>query len=189
MSENIQNPVAVDPWDLQKKLMTISAQSTPDSYQLNNDALMYSALIMEESSELYQGLSDALENYTSNTEGQADLSSINKLMLEAALFNHNISTAIRGIIKQMAPVVIPLTIDTVREIADGTTDIQVVNSGFSIATGLPGARLYKEVVVSNLSKANPETGIIDKEPDGKWIKGSEFVKPDIANVLYGYESP
>lgn len=69
--------------------------------------------------------------------------------------------------------------------ADGTTDLMVTNAGFALALGLPGAALYEEVASSNLTKKNPQTGVIDKTPDGKWIKGAKYREPNIDKVLFG----
>ena len=78
---------------------------------------------------------------------------------------------------------IPLTEQEAVELLDGTTDIAVVNCGLALACGLPGAGAYDEVVGSNLSKINPATGMIDKHPDGKWIKGIRYYKPDLRQVM------
>lgn len=93
------------------------------------------------------------------------------------------SQRIRQSLKLNPQVYIPLTGDQAVELLDGTTDIAVTNCGFCVATGLPGGAAYREVARSNLSKVNPETGVIDKTPDGKWIKGSGFTPPDLAKVL------
>jgi hypothetical protein len=39
------------------------------------------------------------------------------------------------------------------------------------------------VAESNLSKANPITGLIEKDASGKWIKGSQYQSPQIDAVL------
>jgi hypothetical protein len=72
-------------------------------------------------------------------------------------------------------------------IFDGTTDVAVVNCGFALACGLPGSDGYREVALSNISKRNPDTGMIDKTADGKWIKGAEYRAPDLLGVLKAAE--
>ena len=42
---------------------------------------------------------------------------------------------------------------------------------------------YVEVQTSNWSKTNPNTGVIDKTPDGKWIKGVNYRPPNLTAVL------
>jgi hypothetical protein len=82
---------------------------------------------------------------------------------------------------------IPISPTLARELLDGTTDTMVVVAGMSITAGLPGPTAYVEVVGSNLSKANPDSGKIDLDLSGKWIKGRDFVKPDLTKVLANQE--
>jgi hypothetical protein len=93
--------------------------------------------------------------------------------------------AIRAEIKSFGPhdFDMALTIDEAVALADDTTDIAVVNAGFANASGIPGGACYVEVGTSNFSKANPETGRIDKDPSGKWIKGTDYQEPDLKAVL------
>lgn len=66
---------------------------------------------------------------------------------------------------------------------DGITDVAVVTAGFGLAAGLPAREGYAECMGSNLSKANPRTGKIDKDASGKWIKGSAYRAADFRRVL------
>ena len=67
---------------------------------------------------------------------------------------------------------------------DGTTDLMVTNSGFALSLGLDGGACYNDVAGSNLSKRNDD-GVIDKKPDGKWIKNQKnYREPDLRAVIW-----
>lgn len=179
----------VDPWRLQLILMRASAQKVPVSPHLNETSLLYLALVLEEVTETMEALrkplttwvNDRVKIYTGsyNQEfiAQVDLT---RLLKGEAI--GRLSRAIRAALMQTGSFDVPLSIAAAQELLDGTTDIAVVNSGLCIASGLPGSAAYLAVQTSNLSKRNPR-GIIDKEPDGKWIKGPNYVPPDLNAVL------
>ena len=74
--------------------------------------------------------------------------------------------------------------DEVVEMTDGTTDLMVTNSGFALSLGLDGGACYNDVAGSNLSKRNDD-GVIDKKPDGKWIKNQKnYREPDLRAVIW-----
>lgn len=174
----------LNPWDYQRRLMQISGQSIPSTPTLTPTSLLYLALQMEEFGEQLQAVWLAM--LTNGCVLPVD--DINHFRAVAEEFGtlgaslQRQSKALRGKLIRM-DFKMPLHVDAAVEILDGTTDLAVVNCGFAIATGLPGAEAYEEVVTSNISKQNPETGRIDKHPDGKWIKGTGFFKPDLARVL------
>jgi hypothetical protein len=58
-----------------------------------------------------------------------------------------------------------------------------VIAGLAASSGLPAAAGCVEVATSNLSKANPSTGVIDVDPSGKWIKGANYVAPNLGRVI------
>lgn len=66
------------------------------------------------------------------------------------------------------------------EIADGCADISVVTIGTLSACGINDRPLLEEVDRSNLAKFGP--GSYRRE-DGKWMKSSDWVPPDIKSVL------
>ena len=168
-----------DPWATQEKLMRISGQEIPTEYQLNKTSILYAALILEEVSELMFGLEKVLNTDDAHTNNLYDMiRSIRQL-------SHDHSLEIRGELKSMKYLNIQLTKDAAIELADATTDITVVNCGFAIASGIDGDACYQEVAGSNLSKANPDTGVIEKDSSGKWLKGVEYWEPQLGAVLYG----
>lgn len=179
----------VDPWDLQRLLMKVSDQFRPPLPVLHKGALMYFALILEETSELAAGLFRTLERewvngIASASSTETELRSIMLWRLaHHSEFMHKLSVDIRDDLALMPDFEAHMTAEECVEILDGTTDIQVVNSGFALAAGLPGPAAYSETVTSNLSKANPATGKIDKDPSGKWIKGVDYRKPNLHRVL------
>lgn len=178
-----QNNNAVDPWAMQAELMRISAQRMPTKPEISQHSLMYAALIMEEGSETFSALHTAMF-YRNETHNLPVAQNIAQHLLEISTVMHSTSLAVRSLLEKMPEDFrIGLSLERAVEIFDGTTDIQVVNSGFALASGFPGAAGYQEVGGSNLSKRNPTTGVIDKTPDGKWIKGKDYRAPDLAKVL------
>lgn len=204
MSENnttaLANPLAainfdpangsVDPWAMQQVLMAASDQHMPAAPQLHGGVMLYAALNLEENSEILDGLTKALTRITS--EGQANaatiekLSRINALLQEAGALMKQNSLDIRAELKTFpTDYRAELSRPEVKEMADGTTDLTVTNSGFALSLGVSGPKCYLNVAGSNLSKRNPETGRIDKTPDGKWIKGVAYFEPSLEQVIYG----
>ncbi len=180
------------PWEMQHKLMEASGQWLPNRPTLTNGTLLYGALIMEEVAETFQAIVKVMGAYADSEDSAVDIECSrvnlpdfiiirnhyydNAMMLLAA------SKAIRGCLANQT-YLWDIPRDLAEELLDGTTDITVVNCGFALATGLPGEMAYDEVAISNLSKRNPDTGIIDKTPDGKWIKGRDYRPPNLAPVL------
>lgn len=60
---------------------------------------------------------------------------------------------------------------------DALLDIMVVTIGALHSLGVDHENAWKEVVSSNMSKVNPETGKVLKREDGKVIKPSSFRPP------------
>lgn len=191
----VLQPQRVDPWALQRRLMSISGQRMPTRGQLDKNALMYYALIMEETGETLTAVSDALDLELRSTRGfpsNDSLMAVDASMLVFRNYGHLLQEAASGVrreLKKLDPSwsvePIPLLVE---KIADGLTDVVVVTAGAALATGVPGAECYEEVALSNLSKANPLTGLIDKDASGKWIKGSEYREPDLRGVLLACEA-
>lgn len=178
----------VDPWAMQRKLMEISNQSTPAAPELNKDTILYGALVLEEASETMTALAVAVSRVADDLP-QADVALADNLKKLSSTFTH-VATAmhdgsrnVRARLDEIRDFCAPLLEDEARELADGSTDIAVVNSGLAVAAGLDGAACYLEVASSNLSKANPATAEIDKEANGKWIKGRAYFKPDLDRVI------
>lgn len=173
---------AVDPWHIQADLMRISGQRIPKTPEISKHSLMYAALIMEETSETFTGVEQALTHTNAYIPSVA--LDVKHRLFEVASQLHSSSLHIRNLLADMPDDWhMNLSFDQALEIFDGTTDVAVVNSGFALASGFPGAAGYLEVGDSNLSKKNPDTGVIDKTPDGKWIKGRDYRKPDLGKVL------
>lgn len=173
----------VDPWAMQAMLMDASAQGRPHFPMLTNNAVLYAALIMEESAETFQALSNVLLRVDARGEHDDRIQALFTLLGAAAESNKVRSESIRDVLKMTPAFSIALNDDDANELFDGTTDVAVVNCGFALACGFPGSAGYLEVASSNLSKCNPLTGVIDKDPSGKWIKGSEYRAPNLAGVL------
>lgn len=174
---------AVDPWQMQRTLMAASAQSLPSKPEINRDVMLYAALNLEELSEMVSGLANALGKLA---QGPEEVTEVGKVLKEASANMHEYSLVVRGLLTKVPPTfTAPVDAEDLIEMADGTTDVTVVNSGFALALGLDGAACYDEVAGSNLSKINPDTGVIDKTPDGKWIKGRDYHAPNLRQVVLG----
>ncbi len=172
----------LDPWSYQRKLMEASGQELPSAPTLSKGSMLYGALILEESGETMKGLAKALMNQIKAT-GKSQLVDLSLTFDSVGDELLDFATKIRTDLANMEIESSALTEADAVELLDGTTDIAVVNCGFALACGLPGGDAYAEVGLSNLSKVNPETGVIDKTPDGKWIKGASFFRPDLAKIL------
>ncbi len=189
---------SVDPWEFQRALMVASGQLLPAFPTLNNGVLLYAALQMEELGETFEALANPLTNMiaqahfgdTTLTSNGKDISALMVVQLILRDHAHTLQTSAKRVreLLQEFHVDIPLTTEEAAEILDGATDVVVTNAGFVLSAGLPGALAYREVGCSNLSKVNPTTGVIDKTPDGKWIKGAEYFKPDLARVIRDHQT-
>lgn len=172
-----------DPWQMQRALMAASDQPLPATPELNKGVVLYAALNLEELSETLKGLTSALNKVENAPAG---LMAIAATLSQVATGMHESSLEVRAVLAQVPnDFRAPVQREDLREMADGTTDVTVTNSGFALSLGLDGARCYEEVGESNLSKINPDTGKIDKTPDGKWIKGRNYRAPNLDRVLFG----
>lgn len=174
----------MDPWDSQLRLMLISNQSTPSTPRVTKETALYAALIAEEGGETLVATADALGEVCGRNSGLWRVA--NQI---AALGTHMQSQSkdIRKLIGALSDqewlIAKAMSYEAAKSLLDGYTDLHVVTAGGSIASGLPGAEAYTEVASSNLSKANPDTGMIDKDAGGKWIKGRNYREPDLGRVL------
>lgn len=180
--ESPQDGDPVDPWQMQSELMRISGQRQPASPELNKPTLMYAGLILEEGSETVMALVEAMRWGTA-TSAVPQLIDARYALEEAGKAMFRGRQRLRNLLMDCPDFAQHLDRRHAKPILDGTTDIAVVNSGFALAAGLPGSQAYAAVGTSNLSKRNPDTGLIDKEPDGKWIKGADYREPDLDAVL------
>lgn len=73
--------------------------------------------------------------------------------------------------------------EAVAEIIDGAIDSIVVLAGFLWSMGIDPAEAWREVMRSNMSKVDPETGKIEKREDGKILKPSTYSPPDLTPIV------
>lgn len=66
---------------------------------------------------------------------------------------------------------------------DGDIDMIVVSIGAAFSQGANMSKAWKRVHDSNVSKRNPETGKIDKDTNGKWVKAPGYVKPELSDCV------
>lgn len=195
------------PWGVQAKLMEISGQipmgSSSEGVGANGDgpALLYAALTMEELSETLSALTRTLavvdaradDRFLPDRSIDRSAQQASELLVGASRMMLSYSQSIRHLLKWTAEDGNRFVINpdapkaALDELADGLTDTAVTLFGLCVATGLPVEKCYTEVQRSNLSKANPATGVIDKDPSGKWIKGSNYTPPDLSRILGGAE--
>lgn len=71
------------------------------------------------------------------------------------------------------------TINTVKEMMD----IIVVIVGAVNSMGINSEEVWNEVVRSNMSKVDPETGKVLRRSDGKILKGPNYSPPDFTNFI------
>lgn len=176
-----------DPWESQRQLMYISNQPIGDLERpaITSTVLLYYALILEELGEGFLTLHRVMAPHRLGQH--VDLDSGTAVPWDSVghqLIDHSVS--MRAAVANLAGlgnIHVPLTLDQAAAVLDDLTDINVVTCGACVAAGLPGAEAYAEVSSSNLSKANPTTGMIDKDPGGKWIKGANYRAPNLAKVI------
>ena len=181
----------VDPWEMQRTLMAASRQAMPASPELNRGVLLYGALILEETAETAeatgQAARDAHAEVASLDAPARDVLAAVAHEYEQAHANAKASSLrLRALIERLpADLRATLARPVARDMADGATDVVVVCAGYALSMGADGAACYDEVAGSNLSKRNPDTGMVDVMPDGKWIKGRNYRQADLMRVLYG----
>lgn len=171
-------------WDSQHALMMSSDQLVSDYPRLTKTSILYGALIIEEVGETLVALGTAISE-ASTLSNYSTLKSISEAYIKNGIDLQNASQSYRDVLAKCTeePFAGIMKKTTAIELLDGCTDIHVVTAGLSLACGLPGGPAYYDTVSSNLSKANPATGKIDKTPDGKWIKGVNYKKPDLSRIL------
>lgn len=173
----------VDIWDYQDGLMQASDQRMEPLPCINSASILYIALQAEEFAEQIRAVkAGILKALPTQDLGWHEAA---RILHEIAPGLEYDSQRLRDLIAsgRLGDTNISLTMATAKDILDGVTDVAVVTAGFSLASGLPAREAYKEVGVSNLSKANPMTGKIDKDPSGKWLKGEAYRSPDLESVL------
>lgn len=77
---------------------------------------------------------------------------------------------------------VPAEVDMV-ECADALVDLLVVTRQGGPTLGLDLDALWAEVHRSNMSKVNPETGYMDRNANGKAIKGPNFFEPELEPII------
>jgi len=197
--EYMKAKTSVDIWSYQESLMVASDQKIPpDGPQIHKGVLLYAALMMEELAETQMALAQELRmdsqlsatfnsNFAEAAEEQERQSAKNYIAValeSTAKLLESRSKLIRAQLSYLPDDwwFLPSRRGAY-ELLDGITDVAVVVAGFSLSAGFPGREAYDEVGSSNLSKANPITGRIEKDASGKWIKGSAYRAPDMAKVL------
>lgn len=162
----------VDVWAMQHTLMAASGQTMPQHPQLNNGVILYSALNLEEGSEVLDGLVKALVRLSGDGAPEAAMLASMASELQVAMTTmKQASRNVRAVLKDMPKGWnAPLERDELKEIVDGNIDLMVTNSGLSLSIGIDGGACYEDVAGSNLSKRNPDDGTIHVDASGKWIK-------------------
>ncbi|QNN99395.1 MazG-like nucleotide pyrophosphohydrolase [Gordonia Phage Sephiroth] len=89
---------------------------------------------------------------------------------------------VRLLTEELSELVDAIVNDDLVGIADGTTDLSVVNIGTMCTFGLPAGPLWDEVHASNMSKFVDGKAL--KDASGKVIKGPGYFKADCAAVMH-----
>lgn len=69
------------------------------------------------------------------------------------------------------------------EALDALIDLTVVVAGALHSLGVDAAGAWNEVIRSNMSKVDPETGKVIKREDGKVLKPSTFSPPELSQFV------
>lgn len=176
----------IDPWLMQEALMKASGQPIAPRPALTNTGVLYCALTMEELGETLEALLKPLESMRNCQGVEEEARTLARALSARFLVMSDQLQVEAQVLRRMLAMQefhFEMSDEEAEPILDGTTDVTVTNCGLALAFGFDGARAYYEVAGSNLSKRNPETGLIDKTPDGKWIKGPKYRAPNLAAVL------
>lgn len=183
-------------WQVQAEIMRISGQQLPDLPRMTRGSFLYLALILEEASELFDATSAVLKRqFAYRADGIVSPDAeprptfhLQHYLLEACNSADvdllEMSQKIRKITARLPDdFFLHVLQHEAKALLDGSTDLAVVTAGFSNSSGLPGEAGYDEVANSNLSKADPVTGMILRDTSGKWVKGPNYAPPDLDAVL------
>lgn len=183
----------VDIWTSQEALMRASDQRLPsDGPIIHKGVLLYAALMAEELGETLKELADEmainLMEASYDEDPPSDAATALSIITDQTRHQASMLGDYAGAIRSRLTYVSDQWSFTpsakgAEMLLDGATDIAVVVAGFGLAAGLPAREGYAECMGSNLSKANPRTGKIDKDASGKWIKGSAYRPADFWRVL------
>jgi hypothetical protein len=183
----------VDPWKIQHKIMRKSGQPTPDVIRVNKYTITYLALTFEELAETIAPVCDALArgcgltilgDRPTTSSRTAGAVAVHQMLRNMGQDLSSLSRSLRAANERLPESFgVPMTRLEAKSFADGVTDTTVTVCGLAIASGVPGGPCYETVGLSNLSKADPITGLILKDASGKWIKGPNYVPPNIERVL------
>jgi hypothetical protein len=169
----------VDIWQQQRELMRISGQSMPDTPHITPASLLYLALIAEELSEGAATVGRALLKRSAEDPAAAPIvRELLKLTNYAGVASRGLRQSLVGYEGHHA-----LNPKEAEDLLDDSSDMAVVVAGLAVSSGIPGPEGYLAVSDSNLSKANPKTGLIDVDSTGKWIKGPKYAPPALGSVI------
>lgn len=176
--------LSVDIWKLQRRLMRISTQSLPDTPTMTADAVLYVALTIEELSEAANTVSRILAHQALSA-GDSRVSELSSHLHSIGGKMSQQATSIRIKLRDMPSFILEnqLNLADATSLLDDVVDITVTAAGLGLAAGLPCPEGYAEVQRSNDSKKQPDTGMIRKTGDGKWIKGPDYTPPDLRSVV------
>ncbi len=176
----------VDVWAYQRDLMHASGQRLPQYPEVNATTVLYFALTMEEMAETARAIRAAVMRQSVSRWSRAQLfASLDHADKEL----DGMANTLKKILPALSDFSVPLSRADAIELLDGMTDTMVTVAGMPLSAGLPGRDGYREVQSSNLSKRNPDTGVIDKHANGKWIKGRNYQAPNLGQVLDWMASP
>ena len=186
LTEELSKTSDVNPWKSQLMLMLKSGQTVANYPTVNKGSMLYGALIMEELAETLIGLAKGIEQVSLGKGSELYKLSVHYVQVAKILSASSLSirSQIAGLSEHPLPKTVSL--EVAREILDGVTDLHVVVAGLGLACGLPGQAAYQRVSSSNLSKANPVSGMIDKDSTGKWIKGQNYKEPELDDLIRSY---
>lgn len=170
----------VDIWKSQRELMTISGQSVPAQPEVNHHVIGYLAFTLEEMAESIAPIRNTISDHRQHKAHHLELEQVLQLAQHDL---HALSHRLRSALETEHQFHYRMSYENALEALDGMVDATVTIAGWPIAAGLPASLSYVEVQTSNLSKRDPNTGRIEKDPSGKWIKGPNFRKPRLDYIL------
>lgn len=183
-----REPEQLDVWAMHRRVMAASGQGLPMTPTLSHGFLLYLALTAEELAETFDASLTTMMARPLSLSADHQIIELTSEMIDIRDAMQQGAVRMRQKLARITPAAISYTLTAAdaAAILDGVSDVMVTTAGMAESAGLPGMAAYVEVQTSNWSKTNPSTGVIDKTPDGKWIKGVNYRPPNLAAVVVNH---
>lgn len=168
--EFLKRVTAMPPIVQQMAFMAMAGQEIPAEPGITRGAWLYASLILEEVGEMMHALAPTHSSAIVRAEAALAATAIKAA---SNLLRSNLPDTVEN----------GSDMETIVEVIDGAVDTIVVANGMINSITRAGHLMIGEVMASNWSKINPETGLFDVDEHGKVVKGPMFQKPNIEALI------